>query len=144
MMNICTNHLVTSSAKPQISTDTIMNHMQRWLYFNSVCARTDLNWELQWNWEMANVVCNSADTVRLNRLAGKRSVQEKWGRRSSKIKKWKATNERYRPVNSLLTLCRSAGQELLTVTVGAAMPWLLYTSRRFPETGSCWKPTTTH
>ncbi len=58
-----------------------MNHMQRWLLH--------LKWELLWNWEMANVVFNSADTVRLTRLAGEEWVPEKWGRGSSEIKRWK-------------------------------------------------------
>lgn len=41
------------------------------------------------------------------------------------------------PDISLLILGRSAGQELLTAPLGSIIPWLLYTSRRFPETGSC-------
>lgn len=44
------------------------------------------------------------------------------------------------PVSSVLTFCRFAGQELLTVMVGVVIPALLYTSRRFPETGSCKPP----
>lgn len=36
------------------------------------------------------------------------------------------------PVISLLIFGRSAGQELLTVRVGAAIPGLWYTSKRFP------------
>ena len=48
------------------------------------------------------------------------------------------------PENSVLTLCRSAGQELLTVMVGVAIPAVLYTSRRFADTGSCRRHTYTH
>lgn len=36
------------------------------------------------------------------------------------------------PAISLLIFGRSAGQELLTVRVGAAIPGLLYISSRFP------------
>lgn len=46
------------------------------------------------------------------------------------------------PVSSVLTFCRFAGQELLTAMVGVVIPALLYTSRRFPETGSCKAPIT--
>lgn len=43
------------------------------------------------------------------------------------------------PLSSLLTACSSAGQLLLTVTVGAAIPPLLpYMSSTVPDTGS-WK-----
>lgn len=40
------------------------------------------------------------------------------------------------PEISRLMLGSSAGQELLTVMAGVATPWLLYTSSRFPDTGS--------
>lgn len=44
---------------------------------------------------------------------------------------------RHPPLSSLLTACRSAGQLLLTVMVGVAIPLLPpYTSSMFPDTGS--------
>lgn len=78
---------------------------------------------------------------KLTQLACEGLVGEEWGRGS----RWdgKTVIKGFVPLSSCLTLWRFAGQELLTVMVGAAIPVLLYTSRRFPETGSCRRPITT-
>lgn len=58
--------------------------------------------------------------------------------RGSTRRSWR----RHPPLSSRLTVCRSAGQLLLTVMVGVAIPLLPpYTSSTFPDTGSWNKPT---